>query len=169
MIAAVEASSEHPIGDAIVRAASLRNLPLPAIDNFQSHTGFGVQAHVNNRDVLIGADRLMTRENIALGLLKTKGDSFAEKGITPLYAAIDGEIAAVIGVTDPIKSSSYSAIQTLQKMGLSPVMITGDNPLTARTIADELGIDRVIAGVLPEGKVTAIESLKTGGQLVAFV
>lgn len=169
MIAAVEASSEHPISNAIVRAASLKDLPVPKTDNFQSHTGYGVQALVNGRNVLIGADRLMARENIALGLLETKGESFARKGITPLYAAIDGQIAAVIGVTDPIKDSSYSAVKTLQQLGLSPVMITGDNPLTARTIADELGIDRVIAGVLPDGKVSAIKSLQADGCQVAFV
>lgn len=169
MIAAVEASSEHPISDAIVRAASMRDLPIPEIHNFLSHTGYGVQALVDGRNVLIGADRLMTRENVPMGQLKEQGEALAVKGITPLYAAIDGQIAAVIGVADPIKDSSYSAIQTLKQLGLSPVMITGDNPLTARTIADELGIDRVIAGVLPDGKVSAIESLQTGGQQVAFV
>jgi len=147
----------------------MRDLPIPEIHNFLSHTGYGVQALVDGRNVLIGADRLMTRENVPMGQLKEQGEALAVKGITPLYAAIDGQIAAVIGVADPIKDSSYSAIQTLKQLGLSPVMITGDNPLTARTIADELGIDRVIAGVLPDGKVSAIESLQTGGQQVAFV
>ena len=169
MIAAVEASSEHPISAAIVRATSLRGLPVPAMTDFLSHTGYGVQARVAGCDVLIGADRLMTRENVVMGQMEQRGDGLAEKGITPLYAAIDGEIAALIGVTDPIKDSSYTAIQTLQKLGLSPVMVTGDNPLTARTIADELGIDRVIAGVLPDGKVSAVESLQVDGLQVAFV
>ena len=169
MIAAVEASSEHPIGDAIVRASSLRDLPLPAIEQFQSHTGFGVQALVDGHEILIGADRLMTRENVSMGQFKERAEALAAKGITPLYAAVDGQIAAVIGVTDPIKDSSLSTIQTLKKLGLTPVMITGDNPITARTIANDSGIDRVIAGVLPDGKVSAVESLQTDGNLVAFV
>jgi len=169
MIAAVEASSEHPIAEAIVRAAKQRNLQIPAISEFQSHTGYGVQALVNGHTLFIGADRLMTRENIAMGTLLDKGEAYAAKGITPLYAAIDSKITAVIGVTDPIKDSSLSAIQTLKALGLAPVMITGDNPLTARSIADELGIERVIAGVLPDGKVGAIESLQAQGNKIAFV
>ncbi len=169
LIAAVEVSSEHPISDAIVRAASLKDIAIPDSENFQSHTGFGVQALVNGRTVLIGADRFMTRENVPIGKLEEQGEALAAKGITPLYAAIDGRIAALIGVTDPIKSSSYAAIQRLQELGLSPVMITGDNPLTAQTIANELGIDRVIAGVLPDGKVSTIVSLQSEGQKVAFV
>ena len=169
MIAAVEASSEHPISDAIVRAASPRDLPIPETDDFLSHTGYGVQAQVNGRKVLIGADRLMTREHVPMGPLKQQGDALASSGVTPFYAAIDGQIAAVIGVTDPVKESAYSTIKTLYKMELSPVMITGDNPLTARTVANELGIDRVIAGVLPDGKVSAIESLQTEGSQVVFV
>lgn len=169
MIAAVEASSEHPIAEAIVRAATQRNLQLPAITSFSSHTGYGVQAHVNGHNLIIGADRLMDRENVSLGPLKARGETFAEKGITPFYAAIDGKIAAVIGVTDPIKNSSYSAILALQQLGLSPIMITGDNSLAARTIADELGIDQVIADVLPDGKVRAIERLREQGHTIAFV
>lgn len=168
-VAAVEALSEHPISDAIVRAASLKKLPITPAHNFVSLTGYGVQADVDGRRVLVGSDRLMTRENIPVGELEKKGEAFAEKGITPLYAAIDGQIAAVIGVTDPIKESSYSAVDRLKQLGLTPVMITGDNPLTARSIADELGIERVVAGVLPDGKVSAIESLRTQGQEVAFV
>ncbi len=169
MLAAVEISSEHPVSDAIVRAASLKNLPLLKADGFLSHTGYGVQALVNGHSVVIGADRLMTRENITIGALKEQGDALAVKGITPIFAAVDGQIAAIIGVTDPLKMNSYSAIQTLQNLGLSPVMITGDNPLTARTIADELGIEHVIAGVLPDGKVSAIEILQTESRQVAFV
>lgn len=169
MIAAVEASSEHPIAGALVRAVKQRDLHIPEMSNFLSHTGFGVQAVVNDSDVLIGAHRLMVRENISLGDLEATGNALAEKGITPLYAAIDGQAAAVIGVTDPIKNSTFAAIKALQQLGLSPVMITGDNERTARTIAKELGIDRVIADVLPEGKVNAIEQLKSQGHTIAFV
>ncbi len=169
LIASVEALSEHPISDAIVRAATARDLPTREPENFLSHTGYGVQALVDGRDVLIGADRLMSRENIPMGQLLEKGEALAEQGITPLYAAIDGQLAAVIGVTDPIKEGAVTAVRTLQKMGLTPVMITGDNALTARNIADELGIDRVIAGVLPGGKVNTVQDLQTNGQHVAFV
>ncbi len=169
IIAAVEALSEHPISDAIVRAATLRDLRTLRADSFLSHTGYGVQALVDDRSVLIGSDRLMIRENITIEKFKEQGEALATKGITPLYAAIDGQIAAVIGVTDPIKESSYAAIKTLRNLRLSPVMISGDNPLTARRVADQLGIDQVIAGVLPDGKVSAIQSLQTENSLVAFV
>ena len=169
IIAAVEALSEHPISDAIVRAASRLAQPIPRADNFASHTGYGVQADVDGHNVLIGADRIMMRENIPLEQLTIQADTLAAKGITPLYAAIDGKLAALIGVTDPIKDSSHTAIKALKELGLLPVMITGDNPITAQAIAEELNIERVIAGVLPDGKVAALESLRSEGSQLAFV
>ncbi len=169
LVASVEATSEHPIAEAIVRAAKAKKINLSKIEDFSSITGFGVQARVDGKVVLIGADRFMKRENISLGILLAEGDALGKKGKTPLYAAIDGKIAAVIAVTDPIKDSTPAAITALHKLGLKVAMITGDNQGTADAIARELDIDHVVAEVLPEGKVAALEALRADGTKLAFV
>ncbi|WP_097806383.1 heavy metal translocating P-type ATPase [Pelagimonas varians] len=168
LVAAVEAKSEHPIALAICRAAAERSLGGAEVDGFTSITGYGVSAQVEGRSVLIGADRLMTREGVDLGDLKGQGQALGRKGRTPLYAAIDGRLAAVIAVADPVKPTSAAAIKALQGLGLKVAMITGDNQGTADAIAQELGIDIVVAEVLPDGKVAALEDLRSHGTL-AFV
>lgn len=169
LVAAVEVTSEHPIAEAIVHAAKEKGMELPTITDFDSITGYGVQASVEGKTILIGADRFMAREGIALGSLANDGDALGKKGKTPLYAAIDGKAAAVIAVADPIKASSPAAIAALHDLGLKVAMITGDNKGTAEAIARELGIDHVVAEVLPEGKVAALEALRADGQKLAFV
>lgn len=169
LVAAVEATSEHPIAEAIVRAAKGRGLKLPQTDTFTSITGYGVQASVEGKTLLIGADRLMAREGIELGALETTGNALGKKGKTPLYAAIDGRAAAVIAVADPIKEGTPAAIAALHDLGLKVAMITGDNQGTADAIAAELGIDHVVAEVLPEGKVETLNALRTGNTKLAFV
>jgi len=169
LVAAVEATSEHPIAEAIVRAATGKGIQLAEVEDFDSITGFGVSATVNGRKLLIGADRLMTREGIELGTLAEAGTALGKKGKSPLYAAIDGKAAAVIAVADPIKKSTPEAIAALHKLGLTVAMITGDNQGTAEVIAAELGIDHVVAEVLPEGKVKALDKLREGGAKLAFV
>ena len=169
LVAAVERGSEHPIAEAIVRAAQAEGLDLPRADGFGSLTGHGVQATVEGRRVLVGADRLMAREGIDLGDLAQAGAELAAEGRTPLYAAIDGRAAAVIGVSDPLKPTTRAAIAALHRLGLEVAMITGDNRATAQAIARQVGIDRVEAEVLPEGKVAAIEALRAGGKKLAFV
>ncbi len=169
MVAAVEDRSEHPIAEAIVRGAKAKGLMLPEITEFISITGYGVQAQVNGHHVMIGADRFMTREDVQLGGLADQGDALGKKGKTPLYAAVDGVAAAVIAVSDPIKANTPAAIEGLHALGLKVAMITGDNQGTADAIARELGIDHVIAEVLPEGKVQALEALRAGGAKLAFV
>ncbi len=166
-VAAVEAASEHPIAQAILRAA--KGMTLPKAQSFISLTGYGVQANVNGKIVLVGADRLMLRENVTLDALKSKGVDLGKSGKTPLYVAIDGKIAAVIAVADPMKKTTPAAIATLQRLGLKVAMITGDNQATANSIAKELGIDHVIAEVLPEGKVAALKALCENGAKLAFV
>ncbi len=168
VVAAVEAQSEHPIAEAITRAARLRGAPAAPTDAFTSITGYGVSAQVGGRRVLVGADRLMTREGIALGPLADTGADLGRRGRTPLYAAIDGQAAAVIAVADPIKPTTPAAIRSLHELGLTVAMITGDNQGTADAIARELGIDIVVAEVLPDGKVAALERLREQGKL-AFV
>ncbi|MDV7142969.1 heavy metal translocating P-type ATPase [Tropicimonas sp. TH_r6] len=168
LVAAVEASSEHPVAEAILRAAGDRS-SLPDMTDFASITGFGVRGNVDGHDVLVGARRLMEREGIELEGFVSFGETFAAAGKTPLFAAIDGRIAAVIAVSDPIKPTSRTAIAALHELGLQVAMITGDAKATAEAIATELGIDHVVAEVLPDGKVAALEALRADGRKLAFV
>ncbi len=169
LVAAVEAQSEHPIADAIVRAARAEKVARYDVENFESITGLGVRAKIEGRDVLVGADRLMTREGLDVGTLADAERRLAECGRTALFAAIDGRVAAVIAVSDPVKPSSEAAIRALHALGLKVAMITGDKRETAEAIARETGIDHVIAGVLPDGKVAALDELRRNGQRIAFV
>ena len=169
LVAAVERDSEHPIAMAIVRAAGNEGIALPDISEFTSITGYGVSAHVDGQTVLVGADRLMAREGIDLETLHSAGQAWGAKGKTPLYAAVDGRIAAVIAVSDPVKPTTKVAIKALHDLGLQVAMITGDNRATAQAIADTIGIDHVVAEVLPDGKVAALNELAQGGRKVAFV
>ncbi|MGB5863149.1 MAG: heavy metal translocating P-type ATPase [Sulfitobacter sp.] len=169
LVASVEATSEHPIAAAIVRRAQQEGLALGVVDAFQSLTGYGVSAVVDGHEILVGADRLMVREGIALDAVQELGTALGRAGKTPLYAAIDGRLAAIIAVSDPIKPSTAQAIEALHALGIKVAMITGDNQATAEAIAAELGIDTVVAEVLPEGKVAALQQLQTGGRKVAFV
>ncbi|WP_323035946.1 heavy metal translocating P-type ATPase [Pararhodobacter sp.] len=169
LAAAAETQSEHPIGGAIVRAATEQGLTIATPSDVNSITGFGLQAMVEGQRVLIGAARLMDREGIALGDLPELADSHAAKGETPLYVAVDGKAAALLIVADRIKPTTPPAIKALHELGVQVAMITGDARATAQAIAAELGIDHVVAEVLPDGKVAAIESLREGGRKVAFV
>ncbi len=169
LVAAVEVTSEHPIATAIVRAAETRGLELPKPEDFRSITGYGVSASVEGHTILIGADRLMSREGVEMGALTDRGAELAINGKTPLYASVDGFIAAVIAVADPIKTTTPDAIEALHGLGLKVAMITGDNTATAKSIAAQLGIDHVVAEVLPEGKVSALQDLRSNGGKLAFV
>jgi Cu+-exporting ATPase len=161
LVAAVEAGSEHPIAQAILRAARAEELEVPEVSDFTSITGYGVRAMVEGRAVLVGADRLMTREGVDAGRLGDAGAVLGRDGRTPLYAAI--------GVSDPLKPTTRAAIAALHAQGLKVAMITGDNRATAQAIATRAGIDHVVAEVLPGGKVAALDDLRQGGRRVAFV
>ncbi|WP_284164513.1 heavy metal translocating P-type ATPase [Frigidibacter sp. SD6-1] len=167
-VAAVEARSEHPIALAIVRGAAAEDTPRLEVQAFASFTGYGVRAMVAGQSVLVGAERLMVREGIALGRLASAQADLARRGRTALFAAIGGRIAAVIGVADPVKPASRAAIAALRARGLQVAMITGDKRETAEAIAAEVGIDRVVADVLPGGKVEALDALRAAGR-IAFV
>ena len=169
LVAAVEAQSEHPIAEAIVRAAKVEGVARHDVMDFDSITGHGVRAKVAGREVVVGADRLMTREGLKIGDLADEERRLAEQGRTALFAAIDGRVAAVIAVADPMKPSSAAAIRALHAQGLKVAMITGDKRETAEAIARETGIDQVIAGVLPDGKVAALDDLRGAGKRIAFV
>ena len=169
LVAAVEQQSEHPIAQAIVRAAQEQALTLPPIEEFNSVTGYGVQARVAGQKVDIGADRYMTTLGLSVDAFSRQAQRLAEEGKTPLYAAIDGTLAAMIAVSDPIKPSAKKTIEALHTLGLKVAMITGDNRHTAHAIAQQLNIDEVVAEVLPEGKVSAITGLQQRFGNVAFV
>ncbi|SEP76553.1 heavy metal translocating P-type ATPase [Thalassovita taeanensis] len=168
-VAAVESFSEHPIAGAIVAAAKAEGLVLPEVTGFGSVTGYGVMGTVEGARIMVGADRLMLRRKVDLGQLEQAAKDMGRAGKTPLFAAIDGKIAAAIAVSDPIKPTTKPAIDALHRMGLQVAMITGDNRAAAEAIATELGIDHVVAEVLPQGKVEALEELRKDGAKLAFV
>ncbi|WP_034455697.1 heavy metal translocating P-type ATPase [Buttiauxella noackiae] len=169
LVASVETRSEHPIAEAIVLAAKQRGIPLAAIEHFDATPGFGVSARVAGRTVAVGADRFMTQLGLDVTSFLATAQRLGEQGKSPLYAAIDGHLAAVIAVADPIRESTPEAIKALHALGLKVAMITGDNAATAAAIAKQLGIDEVAAEVLPDGKVAALKTFRINGARVAFV
>jgi Cu+-exporting ATPase len=168
-VAAVEAQSEHPIGEAIVSSAKQRGLELPDVTAFNNEPGYGIQANVAGRQVHIGADRYMERLGIGLAGAEDQARILAEEGKSPFYAAVDGGLAAIIAVADPLKDGSIEAIAELKSMGLDIAMLTGDNRVTAEAIARQVGIDSVLAEVLPQQKAEEIKRLQEQGKRVAFV
>ncbi|UOM37139.1 heavy metal translocating P-type ATPase [Acuticoccus sp. I52.16.1] len=168
LVAAVEAKSEHPIAEAIVQAARARGLSAGEVARFDAVPGFGVGANVAGRRIDVGADRYMTRLGLEPAAFADESARLGGEGKSPLYAAVDGRLAAVIAVADPVKPTTAAALAALHDLGLSVAMITGDNRRTAEAIAARLGIDEVIAEVLPDGKVDAVKTLGARGR-VAFV
>ena len=169
MVAAVESRSEHPIAEAIVSAARERGLSVASPHAFEAVPGFGVSADVEGRRVEVGADRYMARLGHDVSLFGAEAARLAGEGKTPLYAAVEGRLAAAIAVADPIRETTHEAIAALHRLGLKVAMITGDNRGTAEAVARQLEIDQVIPEVLPEGKVEAIRQLREGGRRLAFV
>jgi P-type Cu+ transporter len=169
LIASAEKQSEHPAAQAIVNAAEHQGLTLLEANDFEAVPGFGVTASVNNKLIQVGADRLMTKLGLDVSTFASEAVKLGDEGKTPLYAAIDGKLAAIIAVADPIKETSFEAINALHQQGFKVAMITGDNQRTAKAIAKQLGIDEVLAEVLPDGKSKAVEQLQSKGHKVAFV
>ncbi len=167
-VAAVEAKSEHPIARAIVHAAEAEGLVLLPATQFKSVTGFGVVAEVAGQTVQIGADLYMTQLGLDVTVFAAEAERLGAEGKTPLYAAIGGRLSAIIAVADRVKATTPAAIKALHVLGLKVVMITGDNARTAQAIAGPLGIDEVVAEVLPGDKVAAIKRLKGLGT-IAYV
>lgn len=169
LLAAVEARSEHPVATAIVKAAEQRNAPSLQAGDFEAVPGRGVSAKVGSRLVSIGSANWMAERGIGLGDLAAKANVLSEQAKTPLLASIDGHIAAVIAVADPIKPSAKAAIAALKALGLEVAMVTGDNRKTAQAIAKALDIGMVEAEILPDGKAETIKRLSAGGRKIAFV
>jgi P-type E1-E2 ATPase len=164
-VAAVEAKSEHPIARAIVAAAGVDGLTLAEVTSFDSVTGFGVTATAGGQRIEVGADRYMTKLGLDVAQFADAAAQMGDQGKSPLYATIDGKLAAILAVADPIKETTPQAIRALHALGLKVAMITGDNARTGNAIARQLGIDEVVAEVLPDGKVDAVKRLKGIGQL----
>jgi len=169
LAASVERSSEHPLALAIVEGAQARGMSLNGLQNFNAIPGHGVSATVEGRHLLIGNLKLMNREGVGLGTLEEKSKALADDGKTPMYIAIDGQAAGILAVADTIKEDSKAAIAQLKKMGLEVVMITGDNERTANAIARQVGVERVMAEVLPQDKAFNVQKLQLEGKKVAMV
>ncbi|MGC6388882.1 heavy metal translocating P-type ATPase [Ewingella sp. S1.OA.A_B6] len=169
LVAAVESRSEHPIAEAIVAAARHRDIRLAPIEDFDATPGFGVLGKVAGRTIAVGADRFMAKLGLDVASFLPIAVRLGEQGKSPLYAAIDGRLAAVIAVADPIKETTPEAIRALHALGLKVAMITGDNAATASAIAMQLCIDDVAAEVMPDGKVAALKKFRVNGARVAFV
>ena len=168
LVAAVETASEHPLAEAIVRAAEDKSLTIPKASDFNSTTGEGVQALVNGKQVAIGNSKLMERLNSFDNELSSKADIRRKEGETVMFVAIDGKAAGLVSVADPIKPSTADAIKLLHDAGLKVVMLTGDNKKTAQAVANKLGIDEVHADVSPEDKNRIIKEMQDSGKLVAM-
>ncbi|WP_242532751.1 heavy metal translocating P-type ATPase [Nocardioides sp. S5] len=169
LVAAVERSSEHPLAAAIVAGAHARDLDLPEVIAFDSVTGQGVRALVEGREVLVGNHRLLTGAGIDIQALQRDVQLLAADGKTPMLAAVDGDAAGVIGVADTLKDGSAAAVAALVQRGIEVVMMTGDNRATAAAIARQVGINRVVAEVMPEHKAREVKRLQGEGRIVGMV
>jgi Cu+-exporting ATPase len=169
LAASAEKGSEHPLGESIVRAALDRGLVLSDPDQFSAVPGHGIEARVADRQVVLGTLKLMADRGIAAGPAESRLESLAEQGKTAMVVAVDGELAGVVAVADTLKVDSIEAIARLHRLGLEVVMLTGDNHRTAKAIGDQVGIDRVLAEVLPDEKATQIRILQAEGRTVAMV
>jgi len=167
--ASAEKGSEHPLGSAIVAGAQGKGMVLLEADNFESITGRGIKVIIDGQNILAGNRKLMTEQGIVLTALEAESDRLADEGKTPMYVAVDGELAGIIAVADVMKASSKAAIESLHKMGIEVAMITGDNKKTADAIAKQVGIDKVLAEVLPQDKSGEVKKLQTEGRKVAMV
>ncbi len=169
LTASAEKGSEHPLGQAIVAGAQSKGLELVKADSFHSITGRGIEAEISGQSVLAGNRQLMDERSISLAALEADSDRLANEGKTPMYVAVDGRIAGIVAVADVVKASSKAAIESLHKMGIEVAMITGDNRKTADAIARQVGIDRVLAEVLPQDKSNEVKKLQAEGKKVAMV
>jgi Cu+-exporting ATPase len=166
---AVEKSSEHPLAAAIVEGAQGRGLSLPDATSFNAIPGHGIEAVVEGRTLLLGNAKLMRDRSVTLGALEERAAALADNGKTPMYVSIDGKAAGIVAVADTVKEDSRAAIQSMKAMGLEVVMMTGDNERTGTAIARQVGIERVLAEVLPQDKAFNVQKLQLEGKRVAMV
>ncbi|WP_299596932.1 heavy metal translocating P-type ATPase [uncultured Microbulbifer sp.] len=167
-LASLESQSEHPLAEAIVAAAKQKNLSLSAVNGFQAITAHGVSGEIDGKKILLGNRKLMQRESIDTGDWPAKAEALAEQGRTAMYAAVDGALAGIIAVADPIREDAKVAVNRLQQLGLRIEMLTGDNRATADAVAKQLGIEHVHADLLPEDKERIVADLQKGGAKVGM-
>ncbi len=167
LAASAESGSEHPLGEAMVRDAKDKGVQLAPVEAFEAVAGHGIEAKVEGRQVVIGNAKLMRDRGLQPD--EVTSDALAEDGKTPVFVALDGQFAGVIAIADPIKEGSRAAIEKLHSLGLEVAMLTGDNEKTAHAIARQVGIERVFAEVLPDGKAAVIKELQATGKKVAMV
>lgn len=169
LAASVEEGSEHPLGEAIVAEANARELGLSQPEGFLAEVGHGVSAQVSGKQVLVGNSRMMNNRGMQLNGLRSHVERLQTEGKTAMLVAVDDQVEGVIAVADTVKQNSLEAIKSLHEMGLEVVMITGDNQATAQAIGKQVGIDRVLAEVLPGDKAAEVKKLQESGQVVAMV
>lgn len=168
LAASAEKGSEHPLAAAIVQQAEQENMELLSAEDFQALPGRGIEVRIDGQQILLGNKKLMDERGVEI-TLEEESHRLAEEGKTPMYAAIEGRLVGIIAVADVIKPSSKKAIEALHKMGIEVAMITGDNQRTAQAIARQVGVDRVLAEVLPEDKAREVQKLQSEGKRVAMV
>ena len=169
LAASAESGSEHPLGKAIIRAAIEKNLEIPSSSDFEAIPGRGIQASVDGRILLLGNQRLMTEKGLSLENLARDAERLWEEGKTVMFLGSGKQVVGIIALADTIKPNARAAVRALQNMGITVIMITGDNRRTAEAIAHQAGIDRVLAEVLPENKADEVKKLQTEGKVVAMV
>lgn len=169
LIASAEQHSEHPLAQAILAAAEEEGLDLVSVSHFEAVIGRGLSAQVEGRQLLVGNESLMKEKSIDSSVFQEQLLELSQEGKTAMFVAIDGQLEGILAVADEMKSSSLSAVQELQSMGLEVIMLTGDREETATAIAQKAGIQKVIAGVLPDGKAAAIKNLQEAGKKLAMV
>lgn len=169
LAASLEQGSEHPLANAIVKSAQQQQLQLSPHHDFMTYSGLGVSGTVDQHQLLLGNAKFMVKNNITINHAETDFDFIANQGATPVYLAQNGVLAGIIGISDPLRKDSLSAVKRMQKMGLKVVMLTGDSVKTAQVIANKLGITDVVADVLPDGKAAQITLLQQQGRRVVMV
>jgi Cu2+-exporting ATPase len=169
LAAAAEIGSEHPLSRAIVEGARARHLSTPEATSFQSVAGHGIEAVVEGKTLLLGNAKLMANQSVDIDSLTAPSDELATRGRTPIFIAIDGRAAGILAVADPLKPSARETIERFKAAGIEAVMMSGDNRRTAEAVAQELGIERVFAEVLPEQKASYVAQLQQEGKRVAMV
>ncbi|PEM48224.1 heavy metal translocating P-type ATPase [Bacillus wiedmannii] len=169
LVGAAEKNSEHPLAEAIVEGIKEKKIDIPSSETFEAIPGFGIESVVKGKQLLIGTRRLMKKFNIDIEEFSKSMEELEREGKTAMLIAINKEYAGIVAVADTVKDTSKAAIARLKKMGLDVVMITGDNTQTAQAIAKQVGIDHVIAEVLPEGKAEEVKKLQAQGKKVAMV
>jgi len=169
LAASAEKGSEHPLGEAIVKGAEEKGLEFKKLDSFKAIPGLGIEVNIDGKNILLGNRKLMVERNISLEKLEVISDKLASEGKTPMYIAIDNKMTGIIAVADTVKENSKKAIEKLHEMGIEVAMITGDNKRTAEAIAKQVGIDRILAEVLPQDKANEVKKLQAEGKKVAMV